>query len=83
LKYIKVTLEDADVSKLRAEIDKVGFINNDDEWLIKHILDKIDQFPSVIEFHVDKLGEIVVIRHTNKHVIEKQKQDMEKEKEFE
>jgi len=81
LKYIKITLEDADVSKLRAEIDKVGFINNDDDWLQRRIIDRIPSFPGIVTLHVDKVGEVVGIAYTDKNVIERQKQDMEKENE--
>ena len=81
LKYIKVTLEDADVSKLRAEIDKVGFINNDNDWLQQRIIDRIPSFPGIVTLHVDKVGEVVGIAYTDKKVIERQAQDMEKENE--
>ena len=81
LKYIKITLEDADVSKLRAEIDKVGFINNDNDWLQQRIIDRIPSFPGIVTLHVDKVGEVIGIAYTDKKVIERQAQDMEKENE--
>ena len=81
LKYIKVTLQDADVIKLRAEIEKVGFINSNDDWLQKRIIDRIPGFPGVVTLHVDKVGEVIGIAYTDKKVIERQEKDMEKENE--